>query len=44
MLLFNCLFYYPLITRQVGCEIALTAVSVWPLYFQVVLFISPMLS
>lgn len=33
MLFFNSLFYYPLITEQVGCEIALRASSVWLLYF-----------
>ncbi len=44
MLLFNSLFYYPLITKQVGCEIALTSASMWPLYFQVILFIVQILS
>lgn len=32
MLLFNRLFYYLLITEQVGCEIALTTGSVWPAF------------
>lgn len=39
MFVFNSLFYYPLITEQLGCEIALTTGSVGPLYFQVIVFI-----